>query len=144
MALQQQLSIFYADDDLDDLDFFKEVTEEINEQVSLFQESQKLLFSLHNPPPKPSIIFLDLNMPLKSGFDVLREIKASPKIGNIPVIILTTSINPDDIKLSKNLGANLYIRKPATITALKKAVDHALSIDWKNFVVSDQDFVYRH
>lgn len=137
-------SIFYADDDADDLDFFKEVTNEINEPVSLFAEGQKLLTTLHNPPPNASVIFLDLNMPVKSGFDVLQEIKATPAMGNIPIIILTTSLNPSDIELCKSMGANLYIRKPTSIVALKKAVNYVLSIDWTNFVTTDKDFVYKH
>jgi len=140
---QELKSIFYADDDLDDLDFFKEVTEDINTPVSLFEEGQQLLNALDCAPQETSLVFLDLNMPVKSGFDLLREIKSSPKTGNIPVIILTTSINPDDIKLSKKLGANLYMRKPVTINALKKAVQYALSIDWKSFIPSDTNFIYQ-
>lgn len=137
-------TIFYADDDVDDLDFFKEVANELKEPVSLFEEGDKLLYSLHNPPPKASIIFLDLNMPVRSGFDILREIKATPAIEDIPVIIFTTSSNPKDIELSKKLGANLYIRKPASVIALKKAITHVLAIDWKNFTASDKEFVYLH
>lgn len=137
-------SIFYADDDVDDLDFFKEVINEINEQVSLFEEGQKLLAQLHNPPPKASVVFLDLNMPVKSGFEVLQEIKSNPVIENIPVVILTTSANPSDIEMCKNLGASLYIRKPTSINALKKAINYVLSIDWNNQILSDKDFVYSH
>lgn len=140
----QQTTIFYADDDIDDLDFFKEVTTEINEPVSLFDEGDKLLHTLHNPPPKASVIFLDLNMPVKSGFDILQEIKANPSMENIPVIIFTTSINPKDIEMSKKLGADLYIRKPASMSALRKAIDHVLSIDWENFPPTDKQFVYQH
>lgn len=136
-------SIFYADDDVDDLDFFKEVTTEINQTVSLFEEGEKLLQQLHNPPPQASVIFLDLNMPVKSGFDVLKEIKATPAMENIPVVILTTSINPSDIELCKNLGAKLYIRKPTSMEGLKKAINYVLSIDWNTFIPSDKEFVYR-
>jgi CheY-like chemotaxis protein len=122
-------SIFYADDDVDDLDFFRDVTTEINQKVSLFEEGEKLLQQLYNPPPIASVIFLDLNMPVKSGFEVLKEIKANPAIENIPIIILTTSINPSDIELCKNLGANLYIRKPTSMDGLKKAINYVMSID---------------
>lgn len=137
-------TIFYADDDVDDLDFFEEVTNEINQPVTLFNEGEKLIQTLHNPPPKASVIFLDLNMPVKSGFDVLREIKTTPAIQGIPVIIFTTSISPTDIEMSKKLGANLYIRKPSSVSHLKKAIDHVLSIDWNNFNPSDKQFVYQH
>jgi CheY-like chemotaxis protein len=137
-------SIFYADDDADDLDFFKEALAEIDKPVCLFDEGDKLLKSLCNPPPNASVVFLDLNMPVKSGFDVLREIKANPSIGNIPVIIFTTSISPNDVEMSRKLGANLYIRKPASVTALKKAINYVLSIDWDNFAPSENDFVYKN
>lgn len=141
---QTYTSIFYADDDVDDLDFFKEVANDINQPVFLFQEGEKLLSQLYNPPPIASVIFLDLNMPVKSGFDVLREIKSSSAVKAIPVVILTTSINQSDIELCKNLGANLYIRKPSSISSLEKIVLHVLSIDWKNFNPSDKEFVYHN
>ena len=141
---QTHTTIFYADDDVDDLDFFNEVAKEINQSVSLFEDGAQLLNQLRNPPPAASVIFLDLNMPVKSGFDVLTEIKSSKEIENIPVVILTTSNNPDDVKLSKKLGANLYIRKPASIGGLRKAVSHVLSIDWNNYITSENDFVYQH
>jgi CheY-like chemotaxis protein len=144
MKEQLLTSIFYADDDVDDLNFFKEALEEIDKPVCLFEEGDKLLKSLQNPPPQASVIFLDLNMPAKSGFDVLREIKATPAMENIPVVIFTTSISPNDIELSKKLGANLYIRKPASVSALRKAISYVLSIDWNNFMASDKDFVYKH
>jgi CheY-like chemotaxis protein len=139
-----ETTIFYADDDVDDLDFFKEVTNEINQPVSLFENGDKLLRQLHNPPPAASVVFLDLNMPVKSGVDVLKEIKASALFAGIPVVILTTGINLSDVELCKNLGANLYIRKPSTIGDLKKAVKHVLSIDWNNFPPSNTEFVYQY
>lgn len=139
-----QTLIFYADDDVDDLDFFKEVIDEINEPVFLFEHGEKLLHSLRNPPPNASVIFLDLNMPVKSGFDVLHEIKTTPAISNIPVVILTTSSNPNDISQCKKLGARLYIRKPSSINALKKAIRYVLAINWEEFTPSDQEFVYKH
>lgn len=143
MDKNTRASIFYADDDIDDLDFFKEVADEINTAVSLFDEGDKMLEVLHNPPPKASVIFLDLNMPVKSGFDILNEIKTTPKISNIPVVILTTSVSPDDISQCKELGAKLYIRKPTTVHALKNAIDYVLGIDWNNYIPSDKNFFYR-
>ena len=82
-------------------------------------------------------------MPLKSGFDVLREIKASPAVKSVPVVILTTSTNPNDIELCRNLGANLYVCKPTSIGGLRKVVNHVLSVDWDNFIPSDKEFVYQ-
>lgn len=140
--MTKSLNIFYADDDHDDLDFFKEVAHDINVPVTLFEEGQGLLAAVNSSPSKVSMVFLDLNMPGKSGFDVVREIKTNPKTQEIPVIILTTSINSDDIKRSRKLGASLYIRKPASLSALKNAVNYALNINWPDVVVSDDDFIY--
>src|ERR1700712_2899640 len=103
IEVKTHTTIFYADDDVDDLDFFIEATQDMLESVSLFELGDKMLQVLRNPPPKPSIIFLDLNMPAKSGFDVLKEIKASPAFGDVPVLILTTSISPVDIAKCKAL-----------------------------------------
>lgn len=63
---------------------------------------------------------------------------------SLPVIILTTSINPSDIKMCKDMGANLYMRKPTSIGALRKAINFVLSTDWKNFVASEKEFLYQH
>lgn len=139
-----ETSIFYADDDIDDLDFFKEVANEINASVCLFEQGEKLISRLNDPPPKASVIFLDLNMPVKSGFDVLREIRSNSASNNIPVIIFTTSTNPNDIELSKKLGANLYMRKPASVAALRRAINHVMSIDWNTFIPSDKEFFYQN
>ena len=143
MKQQLHTSIFYADDDVDDLDFFQDVISEINESVTLFEEGEKLLHTLHNPPPNASVIFLDLNMPVKSGFDVLREIKSYPAFRSVPIVILTTSTNPNDIELCRNLGANLYVCKPTSIAGLRKVVKHVLSVDWSNSIRSEKDFVYQ-
>lgn len=142
--MEQQLNtFFYADDDIDDLEFFKEVADEINQPVTLFEEGEKLLYALKNPPPKAAVVFLDLNMPVKSGFDILCEIKTSPSLSTTPIVIFTTSINPKDIELCKKLGANLYIKKPSSIDALRKAIKHVMSIDWDSFKPCDKQFVYQ-
>ena len=62
--------------------------------------------------PTPSLILLDLNLPLKSGFDVLAEVRQTPHICYIPIIILSTSTNLNEVKRCYELGANSYIAKP--------------------------------
>lgn len=62
--------------------------------------------------PRPDIILLDLNLPLKDGREVLAEIKADNDLKRIPIIILTTSSNENDIFAAYNLHANCYITKP--------------------------------
>lgn len=136
--------IFYADDDIDDLEFFIDALEEKRNSVFLFELGEKMLQALRNPPPNPSIIFLDLNMPILSGFDILREITLSPAFRDIPVIILTTSINPNDVIKARELGARMYIRKPTSLIELRKVIGQVLTIEWENFNPSDEEFLYNH
>jgi CheY-like chemotaxis protein len=62
--------------------------------------------------PRPDLVLLDLNLPKKDGREVLEEIKESPTLKSIPVVILTTSSSEADILRSYRLHANCYITKP--------------------------------
>lgn len=64
--------------------------------------------------PLPRLILLDLNMPRKDGREVLKEIKSSPAIADIPIVILTTSREQMDIETSMQNGATAFITKPET------------------------------
>jgi CheY-like chemotaxis protein len=65
--------------------------------------------------PRPDLILLDLNLPLKDGRQVLKEIKDDPELRRIPVVILTTSKSEEDILRSYELHANCYITKPVDL-----------------------------
>jgi CheY-like chemotaxis protein len=65
--------------------------------------------------PRPDLILLDLNLPKKSGIEVLKEIKSDPELMSIPVVILTTSAAEQDVVKSYNLHANCYITKPVEL-----------------------------
>lgn len=67
---------------------------------------------------RPDLIVLDLNLPKKDGREVLAEIKTNPRLKRIPVIVLTTSSNEDDIEQSYELNANCYITKSRNLTQL--------------------------
>lgn len=62
--------------------------------------------------PQPTLILLDLNMPLMDGRTALTEIKKIPSLSHIPVTILTTSKEEEDIVSSYKIGANSFLRKP--------------------------------
>jgi two-component system, chemotaxis family, response regulator Rcp1 len=65
--------------------------------------------------PRPDMILLDLNLPRKDGRQVLEEIKATPALMTIPIVILTTSESEEDILRSYRLHANCYISKPVDL-----------------------------
>ena len=62
--------------------------------------------------PRPSLIMLDLNLPIRNGLDVLAELKSDTDFLSIPIVVLTTSQAPDDIQRCYSLHANAYIIKP--------------------------------
>lgn len=68
--------------------------------------------------PWPQLVLLDLNMPKKDGRQVLREIKTDKELCKIPVIVLTTSRQQDDIENAYRLGSNSYITKPSSFEGL--------------------------
>jgi chemotaxis family two-component system response regulator Rcp1 len=72
--------------------------------------------------PRPDLILLDLNLPKKDGREVLAEIKESPALKSIPVVILTTSASEADILRSCRLHANCYITKPVDLDGFLEVV----------------------
>jgi len=85
----------------------------------------------HTEAPRPDLILLDLNLPKKDGREVLEEIKQSPELMSIPVVVLTTSGSEEDVLRSYRLHANCYITKPVGLEGFLKVVN---SID--NFWLS--------
>lgn len=65
--------------------------------------------------PTPNLILLDLNLPKRTGVEVLEEIKSDPLLAEIPVIVLTTSDRESDVKRAYRLHANCYLTKPLEI-----------------------------
>lgn len=72
--------------------------------------------------PRPDLILLDLNLPKKDGREVLAEIKADPNLRRIPVVVLTTSRNEEDIFHSYDLHVNCYITKSRNLSELFQIV----------------------
>jgi two-component system response regulator len=71
-----------------------------------------LLPSDGNPPLRPAIVLLDINMPMLSGLEVLRQLRAAPTTRLMPIIMLTSSLHDNDIERSYDYGANSYLQKP--------------------------------
>lgn len=76
----------------------------------------------HASRPRPDVILLDLNLPRKDGFEVLKEIRENEALRNIPVLVLTTSEAQQDISKCKALGADLFIVKPANLDGFQKVL----------------------
>ncbi|WP_269539135.1 response regulator [Cerasicoccus fimbriatus] len=83
--------------------------------------------------PRPDFIFLDLNLPRKSGHEVLRDIKAKEELKSIPVIILSTSDAPDDVEHAYRNHANCYMVKPTNYDHCIQALNNLLKF-WSNLI----------
>ena len=83
--------------------------------------------------PRPDLILLDLNLPKKDGREVLREIKADPITRLIPVVVLTTSDDEEDVLRSYDLHANAYLVKPIDVLRFIKMIQ-SLESFWLSVV----------
>ncbi|MDB5245730.1 MAG: response regulator receiver protein [Segetibacter sp.] len=112
--------ILVADDDSDDVEMFQSAIEETcpNIKITIATDGVKLL-SLLGKIPSPDVIFLDLNMPRKTGKECLKEIRMEHKHNSITIIMLSTSGNKADIDYCLCNGANYYFVKPKSFNELK-------------------------
>ncbi len=119
--------ILMADDDDDDRLLTRDAVAEagVDGDLHFVQNGEELLDYLcrrgkyeASEAPRPGLILLDLNMPLKDGREALREIRADPELRRIPVVVLTTSKADTDIGAIYELGANSFISKPFQFEAL--------------------------
>lgn len=113
--------ILLVDDDLDDQLFFVDAINELEPQLAceIANNGSEALDHLQKVPPPPSLIFLDLNMPLMNGFECLAQLKKENGYKDIPVIIFTTSNNPADKARTISMGAHMFLTKPPDFNALK-------------------------
>jgi CheY-like chemotaxis protein len=123
------MNILLADDDLDDCIFFKEALSEliISTNLTTMHDGEELMKLLTNETIElPHILFLDLNMPRKNGFECLSEIKQNEKLKDLPVVIFSTSFEKEVVNLLYKKGADYFIRKPSVFLQFKEIIMHAL------------------
>jgi CheY-like chemotaxis protein len=128
------LYILLADDDEDDRIFFKEALQEIRVKtvITLVNDGLQLMNYLNDPVNKlPDVIFLDLNMPAKSGFDCLMEIRSDKRLRDLAIAIYSTSSSDENIEEAFVQGANIYIKKPNDFTILKTILEQVISLNWQ-------------
>jgi two-component system response regulator len=89
-------------------------------------------FAGRDPAARPAVVLLDLKLPRVSGHEVLRRIRASPDTRVLPVVVLTASVEEEDVLNSYQLGANAYIRKPVDFVEFSNTVK-ALGAFWLQF-----------
>jgi CheY-like chemotaxis protein len=95
--------------------------------VRTASDRQTIVAELQKPPP-PHLILLDVGLPGVSGFDVLQKMRQHPKLGSIPVIMLTGHVTPASVLQGMKGGADGYVSKPFQFDALTAAIKTVLGI----------------
>ncbi len=126
---EKHKTIFLVEDNRGDIRLIEEALKDsqVPHQIVSVRNGMDAMAYLHQEgeyadAPRPDIILLDLNLPKKDGREVLAEIKSDPKLKRIPVVVLTTSRNDDDIRQSYDLHVNCYITKSRNLSELFKIV----------------------
>jgi CheY-like chemotaxis protein len=128
-GLGRPITILMADDDEEDCELTREALQDarLANQMKFVHDGQELVDYLKRGgqyadpsvnAPRPGIILLDLNMPKKDGREALAEIKSDEDLRRIPVVVLTTSKDEEDVLRTYDLGASSFITKPVTFAAL--------------------------
>jgi CheY-like chemotaxis protein len=114
-------SVLLVDDDEDDRTLFTEALAVLDKSIQCWTAvdgKHALDLLMYDLVVLPDVIFVDLNMPKMNGLEFLMSVKKHRGYKNIPVIIYTTSSNPEDIRKSKDLGAVDFVTKPSDFDAL--------------------------
>jgi len=138
--LGKQIELLLVEDNQGDIELTKEALEEskLNNNLQVVTDGQQALDYLFkrgefSKRPTPNLILLDLNLPRKSGREVLAEIKSDKNLQKIPVVILTSSKAEEDIIKTYELHANAYIKKPLDFTSFLEIIQ-AIDSFWFSIV----------
>ncbi len=83
---------------------------------------------------KPEIVFLDLNLPKLSGLEIIEKIRSTEGVEHTPIIVLSSSENPDEIRKAYKAGANCFVRKPVELDSFIHCVSRCYEF-WCDIVV---------
>ncbi len=126
------LPVLLADDDMDDRMLFADAISDLKLPIDLqlVKDGAELMdYLLTSAIIMPEIIFLDLNMPRKNGFECLEEIKSNSSLKDIFIIIYSTTESEKEINIVFEQQANLFVKKPNSFTELKNTLSHILTTD---------------
>ena len=132
--------VIIADDDADDRMLFRDIVKDLGLKLSLqtVNDGVELMEHLHSATKLPEALFLDINMPRKDGLTCLREIKASPELRSLPVIVFSNSENMILVELMLKEGAAYFVRKQAGYNKMLKLLNKLFTLD-KQLLVQEKE-----
>lgn len=131
MKSPNQIShILLVDDDHDDCELFGEALHEFAPHIKLYCLTDNSQLLSYIDKVNPELIFLDVNMPRKNGYECLDEIKQSPNANSIPVIMYSNTGRKEDIDNAYKIGAALFLRKPPSYSSLVQSLKEIIQKEW--------------
>jgi two-component system response regulator len=121
-------AILIVEDDLDDLELIQRALRKsrVNNTTVVARDGEEALRLLLDGPerlePLPLVVFLDIKLPRVDGLEVLARLRGEIRTKSLPVVILTSSDQQEDLLRSYDLGANSFVRKPIEFAAFQKTV----------------------
>ena len=118
---KSETRILLVDDSDDDIFLVREAFKEsgVAHRLDAISDGEKALNFLREDGNRPDVVLLDINMPRFSGFDVLEWVQSDPNLREIPIVMLTTSEQPEDVRRATEGGARDYFRKPVEFSHLR-------------------------
>lgn len=140
-------NLILADDDEEDSTFFQISLDELfyPANVKVVRNGVQLMNLFKVKSFDAHVLFLDLNLPLKSGFECLKEIRSNHELDNLRIVIFSTSFNMEVIEDLYQKGATFYIQKPGDFSKFKKVIQKALvnSAQIDNLQPKREDFIIK-
>jgi PleD family two-component response regulator len=125
--------ILLVDDDRDDCELFEEALHDFASHIKFSCLTNPLTLLSTVEELQPDLIFLDVNMPKKNGFECLDEIKRSEKLARIPIIMYSNTGRPEDVDAAYRKGVALFLKKPPTYTGLIGSLKEVIEKEWNKF-----------
>ena len=130
---RKEITVLLIEDQEDDRFLFQRALRKAHPEAQLFSatdgveavdffQKQGRFANGHTPPPA-DIMFLDLKMPGRNGFDVLRWMQEHSLLSTLKVVVLSGSSEPQDVALARKLGASDYLVKPISVEQLRAILD---------------------
>ncbi len=126
------LKVFLVEDDSEDCELFQEALKEIDPSIQIECRSDCVDFVEKLQDFKPNLVFLDLHLPKKHGFDCLQDIQLSELLKDLPVIVFTSNSSLKELpQKAIRYGAKIYFEKPSTFDMLVENLRYIFNLNWQ-------------
>ena len=140
ITMKELLRIVFIDDDQEDLQMLREIAESLGHSAYLLHDPRTIWEQLDKDALNPDIIFLDINLPLTDGFEILKKLRET---GNTtPVVIHSGNCDERCIDTAFSLGANYYMKKANSYQAVVSAFEYVFGRDWNTFRPAREEFLH--